>query len=254
MPVDAWSVYQDRLEAHGASMREAAKKREIRLLNSRTARNLSYFTAIINGEEQQVSILSSDNLNEKTIISMPGETIACGAMIEWADNHWIVTEKDAVTELYTKCKMEQCNYLLRWIDKNAEIHEQWCIIDDGTKYMTGDLEDRDFITTRGDARISMTISKNADTVKFGRESRFLIDDYDSEEKLSYSLSKPLRVGWHYNNEGIYVFVLKEANSTDDDNTELGIADYYKYFPKENTKGDDTESDDSSATTNKKGWL
>lgn len=120
--------------------------------------------------------------------------------------------------------------------------------------MTGDLEDRDFITTRGDARISMTISKNADTVKFGRESRFLIDDYDSEEKLSYSLSKPLRVGWHYNNEGIYVFVLKEANSTDNDNTELGIADYYKYFPKENTKDDDTESDDSSATTNKKGWL
>ena len=133
MPVDAWSVYQDRLEAHGASMREAAKKREIRLLNSRTARNLSYFTAVINGEEQQVSILSSDNLNEKTIISMPGETIACGAMIDWADNHWIVTEKDAATELYTKCKMEQCNYLLRWIDNNAEIHEQWCIIDDGTK-------------------------------------------------------------------------------------------------------------------------
>ena len=133
MPVDAWSVYQDRIEAHGASMREAAKKREIRLLNSKTIRNLSYFTAAINGEEQRVSILSSDNLNEKTIISMPGETIACGAMIEWADNHWIVTEKDAATELYTKCKMKQCNHLLRWVDKNAEIHEQWCIIDDGTK-------------------------------------------------------------------------------------------------------------------------
>lgn len=231
MDADAWKIYQDRINAHGVSMREAAKKREIRFLNSKTACNLSYFTAIINGHEQQVSILSSDNLNEKTIISMPGETIACGAMIDWADNHWIVTEKDAAAELYTKCKMEQCNHLLKWVDKDAVIHEQWCIIDDGTKYMTGDLEDRDFITTRGDARISMTISKNADTVKFGRESRFLIDDYDSEEKLSYSLSKPLRVGWHYNNEGIYVFVLKEANSTDDDNMELGIANYYKYFPK-----------------------
>lgn len=112
--------------------------------------------------------------------------------------------------------------------------------------MTGDLEDRDFITTRGDARISMTISKNADTVKFGRESRFLIDDYDSKEKLSYSLSKPLRVGWHYNNEGIYVFVLKESNSTDYDNTELGIADYYKYFPKDGSTAD--------APTDRKGWL
>lgn len=130
---NAWSVYQDRLAAHGDSIREAAKRREIRFLNLKAPRSLSYFTAFINGNEQQVSILSSDNLNEKTILSMPGETIACGAMVEWADNHWIVTEKDAATELYTKCKMEQCNHLLRWIDKDAVIHEQWCIIDDGTK-------------------------------------------------------------------------------------------------------------------------
>lgn len=115
--------------------------------------------------------------------------------------------------------------------------------------MTGDLEDRDFITTRGDARISMTIARNADTVKFGRESRFLIDDYDSEEKLSYSLSKPLRVGWHYNGEGIYVFVLKESNSTDFDNFELGIADYYKYFPK-NDSGDDNGNHEQPGG----GWL
>lgn len=122
--------------------------------------------------------------------------------------------------------------------------------------MTGDLEDRDFITTRGDARISMTISKNEHTAKFGRESRFLIDDYDSEEKLSYSLSKPLRVGRHYNGEGIYVFVLKEANSTDQDNFEIGIADYYKYFQKDGEpkpKDDATDSETESGSGGK-GWL
>lgn len=117
--------------------------------------------------------------------------------------------------------------------------------------MTGDLEDRDFITTRGDARISMTISKNKYTVQFGRESRFLIDDEDSKEKLSYSLSKPLRVGRHYNGEGIYVFVLKEANSTDKDNFELGIADYYKYFPK---GGDTPSGGDEDTPSGGKGWL
>lgn len=133
--MDIWSLYQDRIEAHGTSMREASKKRESRLLSSKAARNLSYFAANIDGIEQQVSIISSDNLNEKTIILMPGESIACGAIVEWADNHWIVTDKDAATEIYTKCKMEQCNYLLRWVDKDAVIHEQWCIIDDGTKLM-----------------------------------------------------------------------------------------------------------------------
>lgn len=251
MPGDTWNIYKDRLEAHGASMRDAAKRREIRLLNSKTPKSLSYFTAVIDGVEQGVSILSSDNMNEKTIISMPGESIACGAIVEWANNHWIVTDKDAATELYTKCKMVQCNHLLRWIDSDAVIHEQWCIIDDGTKYMTGDLEDRDFITTRGDARISMTISKNKYTVQFGRESRFLIDDPDSKEKLSYSLSKPLRVGRYYNGEGIYVFVLKEANSTSQDNFELGIADYYKYFTKD---GDASSKNDNEPSSDRKGWL
>lgn len=257
---DIWSLYQSRLDAHGITMREATKKREVRFLNSKLSRSLSYFTASIDGVDQEVSIINSDNLNEKKIISMPGETIACGALVHWEDNYWLVTEKDAADELYTRCKMRQCNFLLKWVDENSDIHEQWCIIDDGTKYMTGDYEDRDFIVTRGDARISMMIGKNSDTVKFGRESRFLIDDPDSMEKLSYSLSKPLRVGWHYNGEGVYLFVLKEANSTDDDNFELGIADYYKHFPKSSPDqaepdDSDTGTPDSSEESNKKKvWL
>lgn len=258
MPEDIWRLYQSRLDAHGSTMRDAVKNREIRFLNSKLSRSLSYNTAVIDGIEQQVSIINSDNLNEKKIISMPGENIACGAMVHWKDNYWLVTEKDAANELYTTCKMIQCNYLLKWVDSESVIHEQWCIIDDGTKYMTGDYEDRDFIVTRGDARIAMMIAKNEHTAKFGRQSRFLIDDYDSNEMLSYSLSKPLRVGWHYNGEGIYSFVLKESNSTDDDNTELGIADYYKYFPKPESsdQGGSSDGDNEQGNQNneKVGWL
>lgn len=121
--------------------------------------------------------------------------------------------------------------------------------------MTGDFEDRDFIVTRGDARISMTIARNEHTVKFERKSRFLIDDYGSKEKLSYSLSKPLRVGWHYNGEGVYRFVLKESNSTDDDNMELGIADYYKHFPKTPPIDDsDKPADNEGQDGGRKVWL
>ena len=258
MPGDIWSLYQSRLDAHGITMREASKKKEIRMLASKLSRSLSYHAAIVDGLDQRVAIINSDNLNEKKIYSMPGETIACGAIVEWEGSFWIVTEKDAADELYTKCKMKQCNHLLKWVDEDSIIHEQWCVIDDGTKYMTGDYEDRDFIVTRGDARISMLISKNEHTVKFGRHSRFIIDDPDSTEKLSYSLSKPLRVGWHYNGEGVYQFVLKESNSTDDDNIELGIADYYKYFPKDGDQDDidipNSEIQDDNQNGKKKVWL
>ena len=76
----------------------------------------------------------------------------------------------------------------------------------------------------------MQIARNKYTVAFHRENRFLIDDPDSPHKLSYLLTKPLKLGITYNNQGTLKFVLQEVTATQDDNHELGIADYYKYFP------------------------
>lgn len=127
--------------------------------------------------------------------------------------------------------------------------------------LTGEYEDRNFVVTRGDSRISMTIAKNADTAKFGREHRFLIDDPDSGDKLAYLLTKPLKVGKTFNGSGVYAFVLQEVVSTDDDNMELGIADYYKHFPKAaqpnpdtDTDPDGTDKDSISTNSGKKVWL
>lgn len=96
--------------------------------------------------------------------------------------------------------------------------------------LTGEYEDRYFITARGDSRIYLSIARNIETVKFGRKNRFLIDDEDSPLKLAYTLSKPLKLGWSHNGDGVFKFVLQEVNTTDDDNQELGIADYYLHFP------------------------
>lgn len=95
--------------------------------------------------------------------------------------------------------------------------------------LTGELEDRTFFTTRGDSRIAITIAKNSKTVKLGRKNRFLVDDLDGDQILAYQLTKPLKFAGVYGGHGVYKFVLQEVNTTDDDNTELGIADYYQYF-------------------------
>lgn len=96
--------------------------------------------------------------------------------------------------------------------------------------LTGEFEDRDFIVTRGDSRIAMTIGKNELTTKFDRQYRFLIDDPASEHMLAYALTKPMKLGHQFNGDGVFKFVLQEVNTTDYDNRELCIADYYKYFP------------------------
>lgn len=114
--------------------------------------------------------------------------------------------------------------------------------------LTGELENRDFVATRGDSRISMQIARNQHTIAFDREYRFLIDDPETPHKLAYLLTKPLKRGLIYNSQGTYKFVLQEVTATEDDNHELGIADYYKHFPKPST------SSGSSSTSGKKVWI
>lgn len=262
MTEDIWNVYQSRLDAHGATVREAIEKREVRMLNSKLPNTLSYelvdiylsdYGFNILSEEtrdhkitQNVAVINSDNLNEKLIYSMPGEDIEIGSLVVLDDSYWLVCEKDYRVVLYTKAKIIQCNYLLKWI-QDGEIMAQWCIIEDGTKYMTGELEDRNFVVTRGDARIAMQIARNEHTVKFNRECRFLIDDEDSPHKMSFILTKPLKVGSLYNGKGVFKFVLQESTATGDDNHELGIADYYKYFTKDGLKIPIVEEDDDGSS-------
>lgn len=147
--VDVWDTYTKRLSSHGSTKREATLKRELRFINSKLPDNLSYTTVTVYPSEygynitsydaldhcflQNVAIINSDNLDEKTIISMPSEDIALGSLIYWMDNYWLVCERDANTTVYTKCKLLQCNHLLKWISDDKEIMEQWCVVEDGTK-------------------------------------------------------------------------------------------------------------------------
>lgn len=128
-----WDAYQERIDAHGGTKRGAALKQEIRRINNRLPDNLSYHSVTIDGVEQDVAIINSDNLNEKSIISMPGEDLDCGGLVHWMNNYWLITERDANMTIYTKCKMVQCNHLLKWVSEDGVIHEQWSIVEDGTK-------------------------------------------------------------------------------------------------------------------------
>ena len=83
----------------------------------------------------------------------------------------------------------------------------------------------------GDTRMSITLPRDSDTVQFGRDDRLLVDDYESKKVLAYRITKPFKIGGVYNGHGAMSFVMVEANTEEDDNLELHIANYYKYFPR-----------------------
>lgn len=138
----AWDTYGMRTDMRGGTKRQAEYNREVSYLTRKLPENLSYNELVpIDGVPQNVAIINSDNLNEKMIFSLPGEDLVHGGLVEWMDNHWLITERDANTTLYTRARMIQCNHLLKWVDAGDVIREQWCIVEDGTKYLTGEYED-----------------------------------------------------------------------------------------------------------------
>ena len=253
--MNPWNTYHARHALHGETSRDREKYNLMNRLSRQIPSTLSYHNVDIDGEDRNIVILNSDNLNQKTLCSLPGEDIRHGAYIDWMNHKWLVTERDANSEIYTKCIMLQCNYLLRWINDSGEIIERWSVVEDGTRYLTGEFSDSFLVATKGDSRIAVTLPKDLETIALDRDARFIIDDYSSPHPLAYRLTKPFKLGGSYDENGVVIFVMTECNTENDDNIELHIADYYKHFPQEgenNNSSVDTSVDDLDS--GRRGWI
>lgn len=129
----AWDIYGARINAKGGNRRSAMLQRERRVLSDKMPEMPSFHRVTIDGKEYGVSVIDSDNLNQKTLYTMPGQRLPHGGVVDWMDEHWLITEVDANNEIYSKGIMLQCNYLLRWVASDKTIVERWTIVEDGTK-------------------------------------------------------------------------------------------------------------------------
>ena len=234
---EPWDIYNERIDSKGETRRGAALHREQSFVRRKLRHSLSYHIANVDGKDQEVAIINSDNLDIKTLFSIPGEDIRNGSYVIWNDFYWIVIAKDENTEVYTKTTMQQCNYLLKWIKDDGTIVERWGIINDGTKYLTGETVSsyNGNAMSLGDSRVQLTLPRDEETALLTRKNVFLVDDPLSPQPLRYRLSKPFKVGSVYGLNGPMHFMLIEENLEKDDNTELMVADYYKYYRRD---GDD----------------
>lgn len=216
--------YFTRMELHGTTKREAVKTRAADYLTRRLPDSLSYKEVDLGGRIVPLTVLSTEDLDIKKVLSMPGECLPHGELVYWADNYWLITEVDPDDELYAKGKMQQCNFLLKWKKENGDIVERWSIVEDGTKYLIGETSQA--MMTVGNARIAVTVGRDDETVNINRGMRFIIDDPDTSEPLAYQVTKPNKMFNVYNGKGIIRFIMNEVSSTELDNMELRIADYY----------------------------
>lgn len=230
------------LSTQGASRRE----RDLSALQSKIIHHspdsLSSSNVEINGVKQNVTIISTQSYESKTLISLPGETFHLGAIVWWQSAPWMIVSLDMQDEVYTRATMTLCNYLLKWINKDGNIIERWCILEDKNNSGSSGIDDNEYLTV-GDARIQVRLAKDEESRQITRDQRFLIDDEDvtgSGDVVAYEVTKIYRAGNLYRGEGTYRYILQECNRTSRDNTELMIADYYDipYSPvKKDTLGE-----------------
>ena len=241
-----WDTYEARLgsaDTPGDQARRNAKATHAQdRIRRKIADSLSYKTVMVDGNEFKLSVADvTGDYTTKKIYSLPGEDLPHGSLVEWAEGIWLITEVDPHRELYNEGLMRRCNYYLRWIDDKGDIISRWCVVEDGTKYLIG--ERRSELMTIGDARIAVTIGKDADTSKLSRGKRFLIDDIDAgDQVLAYEITKPNKLFNVYNGKGVFRFILNEVNMTDNDNPELRIADFYSWAPKSKRPRPDVKVD------------
>ena len=221
---DVWDLYSARIYARGGSKREASRNLAKARFHKMMPESLSFKTVLIDGVEQNVSIIDTTELNKKKIFSMPGETITHGGLVDWEEEKWLITEYNAHNELYDEGRIQQCNQLLQWKDDEGNLKQQWCIVEDGTKYLIGERTEETMAI--GDSRMALTIAKNEDTQKFKVGMRFIIGDPEVDELTAFEITKVNSLFNVFSGKGVYRYILGQAQITHNDDTENQIADAY----------------------------
>lgn len=235
-----WNLYDKLIKADGETLRDRSISRAKRDYVSTSETSLSRKIAKINNEERQFLIVSQGNnsMHTKTITSMPDEKFYDGDYIVWNNRHWLITETDSEDEIYSRGTIRECQRTIRWQNKNGEIVERWCVVEDkNTGKGINSNEKIDLINTI----FYVLLPLDEETMKIHRYQRFIID-VDMEEPNTYVVSDRNVISKIYcpeNQRGIIGLTLtQDERSQTKDDIENVIADYKE--PKENIIGTNCE--------------
>lgn len=182
-------------------------------------------SATVNGEPRRLIVSKhKSELTQKDVIAYPGEDIGIGDIIECYGSHWMVTQKDPNTDMYSKGLMELCSTKLRWQNpKTFEIIERWVMI---INPYSVNLSESNVITTL-QGKYQIFVTKDAESLAVEPDKRFILGEAGGIP-LVYKLSFPDHYAETYDGlgQGIIVWnVVSDEDIHGEDNLDLMIADY-----------------------------
>jgi hypothetical protein len=118
---------------------------------------------------------------------------------------------------YDEGVFEECNHVLKWINENGKIVERPCLLINNTKY-TGGIKTQTEGITEVQAMINIVVRCDEETDKITYGKRF----YAMKNAWRVTLIDDVTI------ENTYSFTLGKSSLTSNDNTILGICDYYAH--------------------------
>ena len=220
----------------GVNGSASAKESEIRLIKNELSRD--FFNSIdcesvtVNGTNAYLLITRSTDETIKKVVSMPDESIYLGDVVSWLSTDWIIDSIDADNRINSRGKMRRCNVVLKWIDENGDIHSHPGFCEDATKYSEGVSGGK--MIQIGEFQLKIKIHLDANSAKINRDKRFLIDassylpqlEVSGSHPSAYAVTRRNVLTGNHNGHGYVELTLVECAYSENDNSDLMLADYY----------------------------
>ncbi len=223
--------YKARVQFRGATQRDRTLYQEKRNLKINAVNSLSCKDCLVNGVPQKLIIDDGTLPYYKDIESLPDEYFDAGDLVEWTGAMWLIVSCDWDKEVYTYGKAQQCNYLLKWQNTDAEVVERWSVVLSASKYNNGQLYNN--VISVGSNQLMVYLPNDSETLKLGSNKRVMVD-FNTDTPKCYDITRVDTVTMSYDGvaepaydgKGCILLVLTETEINPDvDRVDLMLCDY-----------------------------
>ena len=223
--------YQARVNQRGTTDRERTLYYEKQHLKSLAVNALSCKACKVNGVDQLLVIDDGTLPYYKDVKSLPDEYFDAGDYVEWADAMWLIVSCDWDKEVYTYGKMQQCNYVLKWQNTDADVIERWSVVLSASKYNNGEKYNNVIVV--GSNQLMVYLPIDEETLKLRSDKRLMVD-FNTELPKCYDITRvdTVTMGYdgtaepRYDGKGCILLVLTETEINPDvDRVDLKLCDY-----------------------------
>lgn len=171
----------------------------------------------------------NENKSDKKIHVPMGSALTTGSYVIYNSETWLtISRVNIVSNAYKSAQIIKCNYNLKFLSSTLQPISRYCLV---TRTRSGtDVNGNPVQIELGDGRCEIVISYDSETALLDRTypdggNQRLLIDFGSTTPICYQIVNADRV----TKPGLVTLDLKECQLSEDDNVELGIANYDRYM-------------------------